>query len=194
MKFDRKKVPEPESLTVWLDRLQEGDNEAIEEIYNRYSKKMAECAAKRIRGETSLHVDQDDIVNSVFRMIVRKSKEGRFPRLNHSTDLLPFLLSVVAHKTIDYIRKEKRKFLGLSFSEVLERDSLDPHLSAASTEFIQKLFDSLKKERLQEIVKLKVDGMLNKDIATKLGISPKTVTRKLSVIKRIWMDQISLQQ
>lgn len=108
-------------------------------------------------------------------------------------DLLPFLLSVVAIRPLITSARKNGNFLGFRFQKFGMRQ-FRRHLSAASSEFVQKLFDSLKKERLQEIVKLKVDGMLNKDIATKLGISPKTVTRKLSVIKRIWMDQISLQQ
>ena len=176
-----------------MNKLQNGDNAAIEEIYNRYSRRLASYAAKRIGADNLCVVDENDIVNSVFRMIVEKSKDGRFPKLSRGTDLMPFLMSVVAHKTIDHIRKEKRKFLGMSFEEVLQEDSLEPHMAAASSEAIKELLGSLEKASLQKIVKLKCDGKMNLEIAQEIGVSPKTISRKLEKIKRIWMRQISLQ-
>ena len=193
MKFEKKEVVEPSSLSIWLNRLQKGDDTAIEEIYTRYSQKLTDYAANRIGANHLSVVDKDDVVSSVFRMIVQKSKQGSFPKLSSSTDLMPFLLSVVACKTIDHIRKEKRKFLGLSFEDVLEEKSLDPQMAAISAETISGLFHCLEKVVLKKIVKLKCEGKRNLEIAEEIGVSSKTVSRKLELIRRIWMRQIDVQ-
>ncbi|MCA9137541.1 MAG: hypothetical protein KDB00_12305, partial [Planctomycetales bacterium] len=58
---------------------------------------------------------------------------------------------------------------------------------AASNEVIEYFLEQLSEATLRGIVSLKLHGFTNEEIAEKLGCATRTIERKLSLIRRLWI-------
>lgn len=196
MRHDSANFPEKDddgSVTIWLRKLQVGDAAAIDPIYQRYARQLGEYVQKRLRHTPLGVVDHEDVVSSVFRILVDKSTSGRLPSLSSREDLLPLLLSIAGKRTIDYIRHEKRKRGKVSeaeFQEVLLSPEDAPDALAVAYDEVHLLMEKLSEEPLKRIAALKLEDKSIGDIAEALGVSTKTISRKLKLIREIWMASI----
>ena len=74
---------------------------------------------------------------------------------------------------------------GYAAAQVEVRDVL------ISSEEIDRLFQKLNSEVLRDIAIMKLEGYEQDEIAKELEISPRTVGRKLAMIREQWSDEIS---
>ena len=61
-----------------------------------------------------------------------------------------------------------------------------PEFAAQVAEQVQQLLDDLKEQLLRDVALMKMEGFNNEEIAVKLDCSPRSVTRRLKVIRTIW--------
>ncbi len=61
-----------------LQRYQEGDEQAAEEIFNRYLQRLVQLASGQLSEKLRRRVAPEDIVQSVFRSFFGKAQDGRF--------------------------------------------------------------------------------------------------------------------
>jgi DNA-directed RNA polymerase specialized sigma24 family protein len=64
----------------------------------------------------------------------------------------------------------------------------DPAFAVQIADEFQVLLARLTDDRLREIALLKLDGYTNEEIAERLHCSPRSVTRRLTVIRRVWSE------
>lgn len=116
------------------------------------------------------------------------------------------LITITAQKSIDRIRWERRQRRGggrnvLRDCELPETDwakSIDEIISAGPTaEFLAimdeqhtRLLSQLRDDTLRDIVKWKLAGHTNKDIAQFQGISVHAIGRKLRLIRLAWTKEL----
>ena len=55
----------------------------------------------------------------------------------------------------------------------------------------QRLLDSLGSAELAQVALWKMEGYANEEIAAKLGCVPRTVERKLRLIRSLWADEVT---
>lgn len=61
-----------------MSRLRDGDQGAAYEVFNEYSRRLAELARTRLQGALASKVDPDDILQSAFRSFFLRHQQGEF--------------------------------------------------------------------------------------------------------------------
>jgi DNA-directed RNA polymerase specialized sigma24 family protein len=197
---------EPDSVAEWLERLKAGDPAAAEKLWQRYCGQLVLLARQRTRGLPRRVADEEDVALSAFDSFCRGAAEGRFPQLHNRDNLWRLLVTITARKSRQvamHLRRQKR-----GGNEVLDQAALaaahgdeqhvldqllsrepTPELAAQAAEQYQRLLSSLPDHQLRRIAQWKMEGYSNEEIAAKLGCTPRTVERKLRIIRAFWEEE-----
>lgn len=196
------------SVSRYLIALRRGDEEAAAALWKRYFARLAKLARSRLHDRFRRVSDEEDIALSAFDSFVRSAREGRFPDLNDRHDLWQVLVMIAARKSTAVLRRESRQKRGRGrvrgHSALLNRgaeDSRDdwwaavgeqptPELAATLAEDFSVLLERLNDENLRRIALWKLEGYSNQEIAHRLNRQPRTVERKLHLIRAIWWQTV----
>jgi DNA-directed RNA polymerase specialized sigma24 family protein len=186
------------SVTQWLAQAQAGDTEAAQFLWQRYFGRLVALARIKLRGARHGLADEEDVALSAFDSFYRGVEQGRFSRLNDRDNLWKLLVVITARKAGKLKRGESRQKRGghrpdegatprenQELHEVIGRDP-SPDFAAQVAEECQRLLDSLKDDVARAVALCKMEGYTNEEIATKLDCAPRTVERKLGVIRSRW--------
>ncbi len=189
------------SDTDWIRQLEAGDPIAARELWQRYYHRLVPLARSKLRGAPRRAADEEDVALSAFDSFFRGAEQGRFPQLADRHDLWQILVVVTARKAANLIRHEHRqkRDAGRMQSYAVATDSDDappladiigreptPEFAAQVADEVRRLLDKLKDEELRSVALWKMEGYTNDEIAAKLGCVPRTVERKLRVIRGEW--------
>src|SRR5262245_35266235 len=105
-------MPREGSVTRWLEKAQAGDNEAAQQLWQRYFGRLVGLARARLRGLARSLADEEDVALSAFDSFYRGVERGRFPQLNDRDDLWRLLVVITARKAANLIRDESRQKRG----------------------------------------------------------------------------------
>jgi len=191
-----------DSVTHWLDELQAGDPTAAEKLWDSYFQRLVALARARLQGVPRSAADEEDVALSAFDSFCRGAQRGRFPQLGDRDNLWRLLVVITSRKALDLAQHEGRQKRGGAVLEAaLPRlhDSsavagLDqfsspeptPEFAAEVAEQCQRLLDRLGDGELRSVALMKMEGYSIDEIAAKLGCAPRTVDRKLWVIRTLW--------
>jgi DNA-directed RNA polymerase specialized sigma24 family protein len=185
--------PSDASVTQWLDRLKAGDPGAARFLWDRYFRHMLAQARARLRGAPGKAVeDEEDVALSAFKSFCRAAGNGGFPLLADRSDLWPLLVTLTERKAVDLIRRAHRlKRGGGAAAGVLDPDgtpdpSPPPDFAAALADECERWLDRLRDPVLRQVAVLRMEGYSVDEVAARLGCVPRTVERKLAVIRQIW--------
>jgi RNA polymerase sigma factor (sigma-70 family) len=152
--------------------LNEGRQQAFDEIYNRYWKKLYNEAFKRLKNS----IQSEEIVQDVFICIWNKREQLQIK------DLFPYLVTSVRYQ-VYMLYKQERKLP--FFEEPLESMASTAH-QADSLFFAKELksfidtWMGMQPEKRREIFRLRyVEDFTPKEISDMLNISEKTVRNTL---------------
>jgi DNA-binding CsgD family transcriptional regulator len=130
-------------------------------------------------------------INKFFQGIEKK----KFTQLRDRNDLWFLLAMVTAQKARDHAQRAHRKKRGGGWNDL--GDSVLVDVAAAETspsdevmmaEELDRLLNALGDETLRQIAIWKMQDYTIKEIAQRLGRSPRTVSLKLELIKRRWIE------
>ncbi|MDP6446247.1 MAG: sigma-70 family RNA polymerase sigma factor [Pirellulaceae bacterium] len=187
-------MPNPESVSTWIDQLRSGDDNATGHIWARYYERVLRFAARRLKGTARGAEDEEDVVSQAFLSFFRRAQDQQFPDMVDRDDLWRVLLSITRRKAIDQVRRQQRQKRGGAELEQAESVSLDqlvadklgPIQSLIDLELVEHYLQSLEDAGLEEIAKCKLDGHTNVEIAARIQRSVPTVERRLRLIRRKW--------
>jgi DNA-directed RNA polymerase specialized sigma24 family protein len=192
------------SVTVWLNQLKGGDAEAAQRLWASYFPRLVRLARKKLRALPRRAADEEDVALSAFDSFCRGAEQGRFPRLADRNNLWHLLMVVTARKAHKLIRREGRQKRGggavrgdsafrgaAGESDDAGLDGLigpepTPEFAARVAEEYQQLLRRLGDDDLRRVAVWKMEGYSNEDIAARLGCVPRTVERKLALIRSLW--------
>ena len=195
------------SVTAWIDEMREGEDEAAAKLWQRYFERMTHVARKKLGPMARRASDEEDVALSVFDSLCRGVGEGRFAAIGSRDELWRLLVAMTARKAVDLIRRESRQkrgsgtvrghsiFQGTAseipggFDQVLSSEPTPEFLVMLEDEY-EHLFARLRDETLRQIVSHRLEGYPNAEIAAKLGISLRSVERKLRLIREEWSQEI----
>jgi RNA polymerase sigma factor (sigma-70 family) len=194
------------SITVWINGLKNGDAEAAERLWQRYFHRMVALARRKLSGRRVRESDEEDVALAAFDSLCRGAAQGRFPKLTDRNNLWPLLALITARKAYDAANRERRQKRGggavQAESELAGRDGrqfvLDdvmarepaPQAVAAMNEQCERLLEELAPPDRQ-VVLYKLEGYTNQEIAQLRGVTPRTVERKLDLVRRTWTAFLS---
>jgi RNA polymerase sigma-70 factor (family 1) len=164
----------PEDIAL-VERLQKGDVEAFDLIYNRYSQKLYSFAFKYLKSSA----ETEELVQSVFIKVWENYKN-----LKKESSFKSYLFTIAYNDICKYFRKKNylNKFISdtvyqstQSSSETEERIDYKSVL-----EQVQKVIDKLPERQKVIFLKSRQEEKSTKEIAEEVGLSPGTVDNYIS--------------
>src|SRR5262245_26456883 len=96
------------SVSRWLGGLQEGDDGAIRQLWDRYFHRLIALARARLRSAPLRAADEEDVALSAFDSFCRQAEQGRFPNLADRESLWRVLAVITTRKAAHQMRDEAR--------------------------------------------------------------------------------------
>ncbi len=197
------------SVTRWLSDLKQGDDSAARQLWELYFERLTRVARRRMGSASRRDYDEEDVALSVFDVLCRGALDGRFQALTTRDELWRLLVTVTAQKVVDHLRRQVRekrgggRLRGHSVTlreglpdegfDIFQGDDPSPEFLAMLEERRQQLLARLRNDMLRKIATMRMAGCSNQEIADSLGISIRSVERKLSLIRQEWSDAVEDQ-
>ncbi len=194
------------SITNWIDLLKAGDRAAAQPLWEHYFAQLVRHARASLAGTFRGVADEEDVALSAFASFYRGVEQGRFPYLDDRNDLWRVLLMLAAQKRAHLIRRQTAAKRGAGkvrtaadlppdgeggeadLAQVIGSEP-SPELAAQVVDECRRLLDKLADEGLRSIAVWQMEGYTVDEIAERLGCTPRTVARKLAVIRDLWKDE-----
>ena len=183
------------SVSTWLSRLKAGDRAATGRLWERYFERLVAVARARLHGAPRRAADEEDVALSALQSFFRAAEQGRLPRLLDRDSLWRLLVVIASRKAAHLVRDEgrqKRRPPGMEKDADLDAilaSEPTPEFAVQLAEECQRLLNALDSPELAQVALWKMEGYANEEIAAKLGCVPRTVERRLRLIRSIWTDE-----
>jgi DNA-directed RNA polymerase specialized sigma24 family protein len=196
------------SVTYWLGRLKAGDQAAAQRLWECYFARLVGLARQKLRGAARRAADEEDVALSALDSFYRGVEAGRFPQLHDRDNLWRVLVTLTVRKAVNLRRYEARQKRGGALPEedrgpylpstaeedadleqVLSREPT-PEFAVQVAEECQRLLGLLEDVTLRELALRKMEGYTNEELAAQQGCVPRTIERKLRVIRKLWVPEI----
>lgn len=198
-------MSDPRSVTQWLELLRTGDENAARRLWDRYFRRLVQLARNRMGPLPRRVADEEDVALSVMDYLCRGAKHGRFDQVTGRDDLWRLLCTITAHKVVEKARHAGRQRRGPGRTrhdhglgrdteggmDGIAGDEPTPDMLAAMDDEHRRLMVVLAEPSLQETASLRLEGWTSKEIADKLGITRRSVERKLQRIRLIWSVELT---
>ena len=191
-------------VTLWIEGLKQGDEQAVADIWNRYFERLVQLARQKLGSTPRRVADEEDVAVSVFRCLCAGAEHGRLAEISDRGDLWRVLVTMTLRKTIDQQRRlggKKRGGGKVRGESVWAKSSGDdpspglqqfgdalhtPEILASIEEEGQRLLEALDDETLKQVAIWKLEGFTNDEIAVKLDLTTRSIERKLQRIREKW--------
>lgn len=189
------------SVSRWLGPLREGDAAAAQQLWELFFHRLVELARKRLRDGPRREA-AEDVALSAFDSFCRSAAKGRFPLLADRDGLWRLLVVITARKAARQIRDAHRQKRGgasadqhsgeeqPSLEEIVGREPT-PEFAAQAAEECQRLLRLLGDPELESVALQKMEGYTVEHIARQSGYVPRTIKRKLRLIRTLWAREIT---
>jgi RNA polymerase sigma-70 factor (ECF subfamily) len=177
-----------DSLDQWIERLNNGDDEAVGHVLLAYEPYLRVAVRRRLGPQLRSKVDSADVVQSVFANVIDGFRAGAW-RFDGRPQLYAFLRQVAWRRIGDRHRRNRRA-LGReqSLAETAPRSL--PHAGtprpsevAQGQEFWERVLQACPPAH-REVVRLRVAGLKMGEIAARTGLHEGSVRRILYDLAR----------
>ena len=194
-----------QSVTVWLQELKQGSEDAAAELWQRYFRRLVTLARKRLGNAPRRVSDEEDVAACVFRSLCNGIDSGRFDQLDDRDDLWRLLVVMTRHKATKQVRfqaAQKRGGTNVRGHSIVGKLHADenaggfdiffgndptPELLVQVQEEQERLFGLLSEDQHRRIAQLRLQGYSVEEMAQELGISNRSIKRKLALIREAWL-------
>lgn len=159
----------------------------LNRLFETYLPKLVKLADSRIAEWLQKNFGPDDIAATVCKSVFRRFKEGKF-RFDDDAEFWRLLVIItkrkISNKVRHYSTKSRSSELEVSLvaNEILSLPEPGPDDAAAFRESMKLLTQQLDSQE-NEVLLLRMDGHEYHEIADRLGVSERTVRRKMDVIR-----------
>jgi len=181
-------MTEPQETRFVFGRVQDGDEQAAREVFDRYLQRLVALARARLSDRLQQKLDADDVVQSAFRSFFVRARDGQYV-IERSGELWSLLAAITRHKLLkkaEYYKQHKRS---LDSDEPLAGDTGD-HGAAFTAEPTGEEAVALSDEvafmmrelepQQRTMLELRLQGQPIPQIAETVERSERTVRRFLS--------------
>jgi RNA polymerase sigma factor (sigma-70 family) len=196
------------SVSIWIDRLKTGQDDAVAAIWQRYFTRLVGLAHKRLGGVPYRSDVAEDVAVSVFHSFCQRAGASGFQRLDDRGDLWQLLAVLTTRKAVSARRREGAAKRGagqvVAASDLAKPDDQiadvfsnqaaaepTPEEAAAATEEFHRLLDLLGDDQLRQVARDRLEGYSNEEIADRMGTSLATVERKLMRVRARWQQELA---
>lgn len=195
------------SVTKWLRELEAGQDGAAERLWDVFFQRLVLLVQKKLCNRPQAIGDAEDIALSAFASFCRGLQNQRFPELTDRHGLWRLLVSITIRKLLHVQRDQNRLKRGGGMVQVATVDGIDdgpspleqiisreptPEIAAQLAEQIERWMKALESEELTRLAQWKLEGFTNDEIAAKCGLTTRTIERKLNLIRKILIHELSV--
>ena len=197
------------SVSYWICRLKNGERAAVQRLWEAYFRRLVGLVRARLRSAPrSMAADEEDVALSAFHSFCDRVGRGQFPELATRDELWRLLVVITTRKALAVARQracqkrgggkvvgESALLLGADAGEeglarFLGREP-SPELAAQLAEDYRRMMEALGNHSLRTVALMRLEGHSAGEIGRGLGISPRSVERKLQLIRVVW-ERIAL--
>ncbi len=145
--------------------------------------------------------DEEDVVQNAFSDFYQGVAEGQFNKVEGRRDLWGLLANITARKAANqrkYHRRIKRR--NTSTASYAEQDPQNvpgsiadtepsPEMRTEMKETLVRMIDCLEDPTLKDIATWILEGCSQEEIAQRLNCVPRTVRRKVQLIRAKWLAE-----
>lgn len=172
-----------------LQRLGQGDEEAAQDVFERYVERLTALARSRMAPRLSPRIDPDDVVMSAYRSFFLRARRGEF-QLGAGRDLWHLLVEITLHKLYRQAtrhtaqRRSAQREAADEAGAPTQATSREPSPEAAAllANELAAAMAELSPER-RATLEQRLQGLELAEIAQSLGKSERTVRRWLDDAK-----------
>lgn len=197
------------SVTRLYLELREGREEAATDLWQLCCQALVREARKQLGPNERRASDEEDVALAVFHELCQAVSDGRLGVDLRREDLTKLLRHFTRQETLDQRRYAQRAKRG---GGVVRGDSVfamrgdarkfpagfqslpspepSPELLVQLDDQLQRLLASLEDDRLREVALSVLAGDSRPEIAEKLGLSLRSVERKVALIREAWRSQL----
>ncbi len=168
-----RKPPQTTAASELMERIREGQWEALRDLYQRYSAGVYQLARRRLNDDRMA----EDVVQDVFLRVWYHA--GKWDASRGSVDT--WILVIARHVTYDYLRNQVQQGHLRAIDEALVQ-LIDPQDSIGELielETMNQMLETLSPEQRQVIRLIYADGLTAARAAEVLGIPLGTVKSRL---------------
>lgn len=192
-------VADQGSVSRLLDALRAGDPAALEALWGKLFPRVASLARQKFAGQHVLRSQDEEVAASVMTNLWEAAAGQRLDGVRDRDDLWRLLLVVTLRKVSHRVRDEKRQKRGGLWHRLgltgrgdgtpldLTSPEMSPELAAMMAEECRRRIDMLPDQALRTLAALRAEGFSVEEIGVKMGCSRRSVTRKLALIRSIWL-------
>ena len=194
------------SITGLIEELLEGsDRRAIDGLWERYFDRLVKLAGNRLNGHPGRVADEEDIAVNVMDCLWRGVQRGQYPDLTDRDSLWALLVTITKARVIDQIRYDLAEGRGggnvrgdsaftvaaqSPVKTIAGSDDVDPEFEVLLTDRLQHLLSLLRDESHRQVAEWRMEGLSVAEIAGKLGLTERSVQRKLQIIRQRWQTDL----
>ena len=194
----------PGSISGWIDKLQAGEKEAVQPLWERYFPQLVKLARKKLLNSTRRTADEEDVALSAFDSFCRHAEQGHYPDLNDRNSLWRLLAVITARKASRLLRNDSRKKRGggkipkcsnmvgndnpFGLQHIFSQEP-NPALVVLMADECTSLLRRLKDNKLENVALWRMEGYTIEEIAQKLNVVPRSIKRKLRIIRDLWQKE-----
>jgi RNA polymerase sigma-70 factor (ECF subfamily) len=191
-------MPSPLESHELVARWRAGDPDAARQLFDRYVDQLVTVARRRIGARLASRVDPEDVVQSVFRTVFARLKEGQF-HIEEKDDLCKLLMRVTVHKALRQVELHtagKRdpgqeapqgELSRERLLEVLDHEPA-PEAVVAFLDELEHLLGRLSAQHRQ-VMELRLQGHSNEEVSARLGVSNRKVRRILEWVRGLAREE-----
>jgi len=194
----------PGSVSGWLESLAAGDEAVVGPLWERYFPPMVQFARQKLQQSRGRWGEEEDAALSAFDSFCRHAQQGQYSELRDHDGLWRLLATITARKVAHLVRDDARKKRGggkmtsvnpSKLKNRLEADCIlsrepNPEFTALMAEECASLIGGLCDRTLENVALWRMEGYTVKEIAKKMHVVPRSVQRKLEVIRSIWRERL----
>ena len=168
------------------------NEDSLNRIFSEYLPKVVRLAEYNIAPGMKHRIEADDIGATVFRTVFRRISEGKF-RFEDEESFWKQLVVITLNRLANKVRDGNAQKRGGGKTKLSIEDLIaiasdpDPSHAAALSEVISIIADQLD-ETGRRILELRMAEYTYVEISEELGVTPKTVQRRMDIIR----DKLSL--
>lgn len=169
----------PGSITGWVQSVRNGSDDAAKNIWDRWYDRLCNRVSRhscRLR----IH-DDEDIASDAFLDFFKAIQDGKFSALGNRSEIWKLLATIAVRKSRDSWRFEfaARRGGGLRIHSLEDTGHHSSRIASArrpvTLALVEELIGSIEDPKLASIIRLKMSGMENGDIAHELNCSIRSV-------------------
>ena len=184
-----------DSVPAFLTEIKDGAaTGAVDAVWRQFCGPLTEFAAHQLRGSRINLEDADDIASKAFFSFYVGAKLNTFRKLENRDDAWQLLRMMACKKVADLARREARQKRGgtarLSMWHAARDIAAPCGEQVEYDDELEYLLSLLPGEKLKQIAVLRIGGSTVEQIAAALGTLPRTIWRKLEVIREKWRPEL----